>query len=118
MLHHHRHHHHHRQALLGRAQQPSTVLTNIALWAVPALTMRVRLSVHLVFQLAVLCAMLATVSCQHAMAPGHPAILLAQMLTLVVFGFAIPSGVLYTKERRNRVTHAEWGMSSVHKTVE
>ncbi len=73
--------------------------------------MRVRLSIHLVFQLAVLCAMLAMVACQHAMNPAHGRlhVLFVHMGTLITCGFIVPSCVLYTTEERNRLGFLRWG---------
>lgn len=90
------------QVLLGRQQQPINVLTSIALWAVPALMLRVRFSVHIVVHLALLSAMLTTASCQHALAGGPLLPLCAQTAALVTVGFLLPTCTVYWTELRQR----------------
>lgn len=89
------------QALLGRQLHPIGVLTSIALLGLPALTLRVRFTVHIVVHLALLSAMLTAVSCQYIEAASVLP-LCAHAAALVVFGFLLPSLAVYWTERRHR----------------
>lgn len=91
------------QAILGRQQSSVGVLTSIALWGVPALTLRVRFTVHIIVHLALLSAMLTSASCHHVALGSLPMLpMLAQMTALVTFGFLLPTAAVYMTELRQR----------------